>query len=232
MVTEGADIIDIGGESSRPGAAPISEEEEMRRVLPVIEQLAARVPTPISIDTVKPSVARAALRAGASIVNDIAANRADAEMWRVAAETGAAYILMHMQGTPQTMQKNPQYGDVVKEVRAFFEDRLQRVESIGVARERIILDVGIGFGKTLEHNLALLRSLREFQKFQRPLLVGVSRKSFIGRITDAAHPLARLPGSLACTCWAVEQGIQMVRTHDIAATRQAIRMTEALLSRS
>src|SRR6185312_7069212 len=153
LVAEGADILDIGGESTRPRATPVPEAEELRRVIPVIEQLAARVKIPISIDTMKPAVARAAIAAGASIVNDVAANRADDAMWRVVAESGAGYVLMHMQGTPQTMQANPTYGDVVREVNEFFSERLQRLADCGIARERVILDVGIGFGKTLEHNL-------------------------------------------------------------------------------
>ena len=230
LVTEGADIIDIGGESTRPGATPVSEQEELRRVLPVIEQLATRAHVPISIDTMKPAVARAALRAGASFINDIAANRADSEMWRLAAETGAAYVLMHMQGSPQTMQEQPHYADVVAEIGTFFEERLECLRASGVKSEQLILDVGIGFGKTLEHNLQLLAGLKRFERFQRPLLLGVSRKSFIGRVTGVKAPADRLSGSLACACWAVQQGIHLVRTHDVAATRQAVRMTEALMA--
>lgn len=257
LVDQGADILDIGGESTRPRAEPVSEPEELRRVLPVIEKLVSRVKVPISIDTAKPGVARAALQAGASIVNDIAAihragnsvrspafRRSDAvvdpsrlkaglptdEMWRVVAEAGAGYVCMHMQGTPQTMQANPNYADVVREVGDFFRDRLRRLSVCGVTPEQAVLDVGIGFGKTLEHNLQLLASLRSFTKLQRPLLLGVSRKSFIGKLlgTELA---GRLPASLACACLAVEAGVQIIRAHDVAETVQAVRMTEAVLAR-
>ncbi len=229
LVRQGADILDIGGESTRPGATPVSESEELRRVLPVIETLAARVAVPLSIDTMKPAVARAALQAGASIVNDVAANRADNPLWRLVAEAQAGYICMHMQGTPQTMQLNPVYTDVVREVEAFFVDRLRRLRACGVVAEQVVLDIGIGFGKTVEHNLQLLRGLTSFRKQGRPLLLGVSRKSFIGRLTGADVE-ARLPGSLAGACWAVAQGVQLLRTHDVAATAQAVRLTEALLT--
>lgn len=228
LVAEGADLLDIGGESTRPGAAPVSEAEEMRRVMPVLEALAGKVAVPLSIDTMKPAVARAALKAGASLLNDVAAGRPDPEMWRLAAETGAGYVLMHMQGTPQTMQRNPTYADVVGEVEAFFADRLRRLQAGGVHEEQIVLDVGIGFGKGLEHNLQLLAHLRRFTMAHRPLLLGVSRKGFIGQVTGAAPASARLAGSLACICWGVGAGVNLVRVHDVAATRQALRMTEAL----
>ena len=228
LVREGAEILDIGGESTRPGAALVTEEEELRRVLPVIERLVGQVKVPLSIDTQKPAVARAALAAGASIVNDIAANRADDAMWRVVAESGAGYIAMHMQGTPQTMQTTPSYTDVAAEIEAFFEDRLARLATAGVSSEQVALDVGIGFGKTLEHNLQLLASLGRFTKLRRPLLLGVSRKSFIGKLlgTDVAE---RAPAGLACACWAVEAGVNIIRTHDVPETVQAVRMTEAIL---
>jgi dihydropteroate synthase len=229
LVAEGADILDIGGESTRPRATPVSEAEELRRVIPVIEQLAARVNVPISIDTMKPAVARAAIAAGASIVNDVAANREDDAMWRVVAESGAGYVLMHMQGTPQTMQANPTYVDVVREVHEFFSERMQRLADCGIAREQVILDVGIGFGKTLEHNLLLIGALRSFTTLERPLLLGVSRKSFLGKWTGAETP-GRLPAALACTSFGVERGVQVVRTHDVAETVQAVRMTEALMA--
>jgi dihydropteroate synthase len=230
LVEQGAGILDIGGESTRPGAAPVNETEELRRVVPVVEQLAARVPVPVSIDTLKPAVARAALQHGASIVNDVAANRDDEAMWRVVAEAGAGYICMHMQGTPRTMQANPVYTDVVREVREFFDDRLERLQACGVEPDQVVLDVGIGFGKTLEHNLQLLAGLRSFTNIQRPLLLGVSRKGFIGKLLgpDVA---ARLPASLACACLAVEAGVQMLRAHDVAETVQAVRMTEAMVAR-
>ncbi len=230
LVAEGADLLDVGGESSRPNAAPVPAEEEMRRVLPVITRLAAQVSVPISIDTMKPAVAQAGLQAGASVVNDVGANRTDPEMWRLVAKTGAGYVAMHMQGTPRTMQQNPTYQDLFGEVDAFFGDRLQRLEASGVARERVALDVGIGFGKTTDHNLQLLAGLARFKKWNRPLLLGVSRKSFIGQVAHGAAVGERLPGSLACACWAVEAGAHMLRTHDVAATRQALRLTEAILA--
>ena len=231
LVREGADVIDVGGESTRPKAAPVSESEELRRVLPVIEALTSQVRIPISIDTMKPAVARAALRAGASIVNDVAANRDDTEMWQVVAEAQAGYVAMHMQGTPQTMQTAPSYQDVTSEVAAFFADRLNRLAAAGVTAEQVVLDVGIGFGKTVEHNLQLLTQLRSFTRLHRPLLLGVSRKSFIPKVSGDSDATDRLGGSLACACWGVQNGINIVRTHDVAATRQALRMTETLASR-
>jgi dihydropteroate synthase len=229
LAAQGADLLDLGGESTRPGAEPIGEAEELRRVLPVIEQLVPQLRVPLSIDTMKPAVARAALSAGASIVNDVAAGREDEAMWRVVAEFRAGYICMHAQGTPQTMQTAPAYADVVREVGGFFGRRLEQLNARGVAAEQVALDVGIGFGKTLEHNLQLLAALRSFTTLQRPLLLGVSRKSFIGKLlgTDLA---ARLPASLACAVLAIESGVQMIRTHDVAETVQAVRMTEAVLA--
>jgi dihydropteroate synthase len=229
LVEQGAAILDVGGESTRPQATPVSEAEELRRVIPVIEQLVSRVKIPISIDTMKPAVARAAVAAGASIVNDVAANRVDNTMWQVVAETGAGYVLMHMQGTPQTMQANPIYANVVQEVGEFFSDRIRRLGDCGVAAEQVILDVGIGFGKALEHNLLLLGTLGSFTTLARPLLLGVSRKSFMGKLLGAETG-ERLPAGLACAALAVEAGVQIVRTHDVAETVQAIRMTEAILA--
>jgi dihydropteroate synthase len=231
MAAEGADIIDVGGESTRPFAPVVSEAEELRRVLPVIERLVSQVTIPVSIDTQKPTVARAALAAGASIVNDIAANRTDAAMSRLVAEAGAGYVAMHMQGTPQTMQINPTYQDVVAEVGSFFADRLDRLKVAGVQGDQVVFDVGIGFGKTLEHNLRLLASLQCFKKNQRPLLLGVSRKSFISQLLGVNLP-DRLPAALACVGWAVGQGVQILRVHDVAATVQALRMTEAIMART
>jgi dihydropteroate synthase len=229
MVEGGADLIDIGGQSSRPKAPPVVEAEELRRVMPVLERLIGRVRVPISIDTTKPGVARAALVAGASLVNDVMANRADPAMWELVGEYRAGYVVMHMQGTPQTMQDNPVYGDVVGEVNDFFADRLMCLARAGVWSEQVVLDVGIGFGKRLEHNLQLLAGLDRFKRWERPLLLGASRKSFIGQLTGAVEPKERLPGSLACACWAVAAGVQIIRTHDVAATRQAVRLIEAVL---
>jgi dihydropteroate synthase len=232
LVAEGADLIDVGGESTRPDAALVSEAEELRRVLPVIERLAEGVKVPISIDTMKPSVARAALGAGASLVNDVAAHRADPEMWRVVAEAGAGYVVMHMQGTPQTMQHKPHYDDVVAEVNGFLGDRLERLQEAGVTAEQVVCDPGLGFGKTVEHNLQLLGALGSFTKWNRPLLLGASRKSFLRAFASGTMAGVRLPGSLACACWGVARGANIVRTHDVEATRQALRVTEALLAQS
>jgi dihydropteroate synthase len=228
LVEEGADMIDVGGESSRPGAASVSEAEELRRVLPVLEALAGSVVVPLSIDTVKPGVARQALAAGACIINDIAANREDEAMWQVAAESGAAYVAVHMQGSPATMQKDPIYDDVVAEVDHFFEDRLNRLLACGVNAEQVVLDVGLGFGKRVEDNLRLLAHLRRFTRWERPLLLGASRKSFLGA-ASGAKVQERLSPSLACACWGVENGAGIIRCHDVAATRHALRMTEALM---
>jgi dihydropteroate synthase len=229
LVEQGAEIIDIGGESTRPGALPVDEAEELRRVLPVIKRLAGQVKVPIAIDTVKPGVARAALDAGASIVNDVAANREDPALWRFVAEAHAGYVCMHMRGTPQTMQANPIYTDVAREVGEFFCERMRRLRDCGVGRDQIILDPGIGFGKTVGHNLQLLGAARDFTRLERPLLVGVSRKSFIGKLLGA-ELAARLPGALACACMSVAAGVQIIRAHDVAETVQAIRMTEAILA--
>jgi dihydropteroate synthase len=230
LVDEGAEILDIGGESTRPGAKPVSEKEELRRVLPAIEKLAAKITIPISIDTMKHAVARAALAAGASIVNDVAANRRDDAMWQIVAEFRAGYICMHAQGSPRTMQKNPAYKNVVREVGEFFRERLKKLNAAGVAADQVVFDPGIGFGKTPEHNLQLLAGLRRFKKLSRPLLLGVSRKSFLGKISGATLN-ERLPASLACATLAIESGVQIIRTHDVLATLQAMRMAEAILSR-
>ena len=231
LVSQGAEIIDIGGESTRPGAEPVAPAEEMRRVLPVIKGLAARIKVPVSIDTQKPAVARAALRAGASIVNDIAANRAEDEMWRIVAESQAGYICVHMQGTPQTMQLNPVYQDVVREVRDFFGERLKRLKEAGVDAVQVVLDPGIGFGKTLEHNLQLLGRLERLTNLNRPVLLGVSRKSFIGKLLGV-EVAERMAAALACACLAVRSGVSMIRTHDVADTLRTVRMTEAILART
>jgi dihydropteroate synthase len=231
LVEQGAEILDIGGESTRPGAEPVDEKEELRRVIPVIERLASKVTIPLSIDTTKPAVARGALQAGASIVNDVAAYRDNHELWKIVSEFGAGYICMHAQGEPRTMQQNPVYTDVVREVGDFFQGRMGTLlNSAGIMPEQVVLDVGIGFGKTLEHNLQLLANLRSFTKLQRPLLLGVSRKSFIEKLLGAKLN-ERLPASLACATLAVASGVQIIRAHDVAETVQAVRMAEALLAR-
>lgn len=230
LIEQGADIIDIGGESTRPSSQPVGIEEELNRVMPVIERLAGRVHVPISIDTQKVTVARAAVESGASIVNDIAANQNDPAMAALVAESGAAYVVMHMQGVPQTMQRCPVYEDVVQDVTAFFQGQMERLTKCGVEPNQIVLDVGIGFGKNLEHNLELLANLRHFKPFQRPMLVGVSRKSFIGSLLGVDVE-DRLPGSLACACWGALEGMQIVRTHDVVETIHALRLIEALAAR-
>ena len=230
LVAEGAEILDVGGESSRPGAEPVSEAEELRRVIPVIEQLVPQLKVPISIDTAKPAVARAALAAGASIINDVAAAQGNKQMWRIVSDFQAGYIVMHSQGTPPTMQQAPVYKDVVREVGEFFSGQLVELFNEGVAVEQVALDAGIGFGKTLEHNLQLLAGLRTFTKWQRPLVLGVSRKSFIQKLLGADVE-NRLPASLACTVLALAGGgMHIVRTHDVAETAQAVRMAEAVLA--
>lgn len=230
LVHEGADIIDVGGESTRPRSTPVSEAEELKRVIPVIEQLAVQTKAVISIDTMKPAVAQAAIAAGASIINDVGSSHADPTMARLVAETGAGYIVMHMKGTPRTMQENPQYQDIIREVDDFFAAQLNGLTSNGVHPEQTVIDVGIGFGKRLEDNLQLLGKLDQFTKWRRPIVLGVSRKSFMGQLLGS--PVEnRLAPSLACACWAVQNGVQIVRTHDVSATWQALRMTEALEAR-
>ena len=227
LAAEGADLLDIGGESTRPGAPAVSESEELARVIPVIEQLAGQTDAALSIDTQKPAVAKAALAAGAVIINDIAANRADSKMWQIAGAARAGYVAMHMQGTPQNMQNAPTYTDVTAEVRAFFDERLERFTEAGLDAEQVLFDPGIGFGKTVEHNLALLAGLERFKKMKRPLLVGASRKSFIGRLTEAAVE-DRLAGSLACACRAAEAGTAVLRVHDVKETIQALQIWTAI----
>ena len=227
LAAEGADLLDIGGESTRPGAPAVSESEELARVIPVIEQLAGQTDAALSIDTQKPAVAKAALAAGAVIINDIAANRADPKMWQIAVAARAGYVAMHMQGTPQNMQNAPTYTDVTAEVRAFFDERLERFTEAGLDAEQVLFDPGIGFGKTVEHNLALLAGLERFKKMKRPLLVGASRKSFIGRLTEAAVE-DRLAGSLACACRAAEAGTAVLRVHDVKETIQALQIWTAI----
>lgn len=229
MVAEGADLVDVGGESTRPGATPVEEREELRRVMPVIERLQSELKVPLSIDTRKVGVANRALEAGASVVNDIAAGRDDPMLWELLARRQAGYVTMHMQGQPETMQTAPRYGNVVSEVADFFQERLDRLAAAGMKQEQVLLDPGIGFGKSLEHNLQLIAQMAQFQRFGRPLLLGVSRKSFLGHLLGAEVG-DRLPGSLACTVWAVIRGVQVFRTHDVGATVQALRTAEALAS--
>ena len=227
LAEAGADIIDIGGESTRPGAKPVSAEEEMERILPILQGLRRKLNVPISVDTYKSRVARAALDAGADIVNDISALRFDPEMISLAAAEKIPIVLMHMQGRPQTMQTDPRYEDVVQEVKQFLIEQMQQAVSQGIEAANIVLDPGIGFGKTLEHNLALLRKLSELASVGQPLLVGASRKGFIGKILSV-EPGERLEGSLAAAVAAVLAGANIIRTHDVKETRCALRVADAL----
>jgi dihydropteroate synthase len=228
LAEEGADLIDVGGESTRPGAAPVSLGDELERVTGVIEALAASSPVPVSIDTSKAEVARSALAAGASFVNDVTALRGDAAMGGVVAEAGVDVCLMHMKGEPRTMQDDPRYDDVVGEVRAFLEARLAAAVEAGIAEERVWLDPGIGFGKTLEHNLELIRRLDEIVGIGRPVVFGASRKSFLGRLTGRPET-ERVAGTLAVNVLALERGATMFRVHDVAATLDALRVATATL---
>jgi dihydropteroate synthase len=228
LIAEGADLLDIGGESSRPGADPVSVEEEIRRVVPVVEAIHATHPeVPISVDTVKAEVGRRAIEAGACILNDITALRGDPAMAPLAARTGAGVVLMHMQGAPRTMQQAPAYADVVSEVEAFFRERIAAAEQAGIRPETICLDPGVGFGKRLEHNLALIRAGGRFGELGCPLFLGLSRKSFIGALLDLPVE-QRLEGSLAAATAAVLYGAHIVRVHDVAATRRAVAVADAL----
>jgi dihydropteroate synthase len=243
LVTQGAEILDVGGESTRPGAEPVGEEEELRRVVPVIEGLtAAETTAQISIDTSKAAVAEAALGAGASLVNDVSAFRADPAIAGLVADSGAECCLMHMLGEPRTMQRGvggaggPQYKDVVDDVKAFLEERLRFAVGEGVAEERVLLDPGIGFGKTVAHNLELLRRLDELTVLGRPLVIGTSRKSFLGRIGADAAGLAepldarhRLAGTIASNVLALERGASVFRVHDVAPLREALAVAAATL---
>ncbi|MEK7745002.1 MAG: dihydropteroate synthase [Elusimicrobiota bacterium] len=225
MEAEGADMLDIGGESTRPGSDPVSREEECRRVLPVVEALAKKVKIPLSIDTSKAAVAERALDCGASILNDVTALRGDPRMSEAALRYPVV-LLMHMLGTPRTMQEDPRYSDAVAEVAAFLRERLSAFSARGGDTGKVWLDPGIGFGKTLEHNLEILSRLEELRALGRPLVLGASRKSFIGGVLgEPGRPLPaqeRLPGSLAAACRAAEAGVHAVRVHDVKETRRAL----------
>jgi dihydropteroate synthase len=228
LEAEGADILDIGGESTRPGAEPVSLDEELRRVVPVIEALVRQVRVPVSIDTRNAEVMRRAADAGARLINDVAALGHDPDALHVAADTGLPVVLMHAKGDPRTMQLDPRYDDVVLDVYDWLEARIAACEAAGIGRERLIVDPGIGFGKTLDHNVALLASLSIFHGLGCPILLGASRKSFIGRLSGGVPAPERVPGSIAAALAGVAQGVQIVRVHDVAATRQALAVWEAV----
>jgi dihydropteroate synthase len=229
LVDEGADLVDVGGESTRPGSGPIEVDEELLRVVPVIEGLVtARPSTPLSVDTRKPEVASAALDAGASVVNDIAGGRNSALLETVS-RTGAGVVLMHMLGEPRTMQDDPRYDDVVAEVHEFLRERIEAAVFAGIPEERICIDPGIGFGKTVDHNLALLRAVPALRMLGAAVMVGASRKGFIGTLTGVGDPAARLEGSLAVAVLAAAHGADLVRVHDVEATVRALKVADAVV---
>jgi len=227
MAREGADFLDLGAESSRPGSKPISEQEEIDKLIPVISSLVKIIDIPISVDTYKPIVAKEALKAGAKIINDITGLQKFPEMADVISMFGAGVILMHMKGSPSTMQKNPIYKNVVHEVKEFLEESVKISESAGIFPDQIAIDPGIGFGKNQKHNLEILNNLEMFIGLGRPILIGVSRKSFIGNILKLP-PEGRLEGSLAASVIGVTKGVSIVRTHDVKETRKAIKVAEAI----
>jgi len=228
LVKQGADILDVGGESTRPGSDPITPDEEMRRVIPVISELREKTNVLISVDTTKSEVAKAALEAGADIINDISAFRFDDRMPLIATETGVPVILMHMKGVPQTMQSNPYYEDLFQEIRCFLEERMATAEAYGIKRENIIVDPGIGFGKSLEHNLAIINNLNFLEGLDRPILVGISRKSFIGKILNLP-PQERVEGTIASAVLSVLNGAHILRIHDVEPVKRAITVVEAIM---
>lgn len=230
MADEGADIIDVGGESTRPGALDVPAAEEISRVIPVIEGISKKLDIPVSVDTRKAEVAREALKAGASIINDVSGLHHDKELAVVAAKAGAVIILMHMKGEPRDMQQNPVYKNLMQEVRSGLEDSIGIAKKAGVKEEDIIIDPGIGFGKTIEHNLEILRRLAELKARGRPICVGISRKSFIGKILGLANPADRLIGTIAASVIAVENGANLLRVHDVKEAVQAVRMADSILS--
>jgi dihydropteroate synthase len=228
LISEGADIIDVGGESTRPGSDPVPMEEEIRRILPVISGLRKHTKSLISVDTSKSEVALAAITGGADIINDISALRNDPKMISVAAQTGAPVILMHMKGTPKTMQRNPRYENVLLEIKSFLEKKIALAVENGIDREKIIIDPGIGFGKRFEDNLTLIRNLNDFATLDQPILVGISRKSFIGKILDLP-PGEREEGTLASAIISVIQGAHILRVHEVAPVKRAILVAETIL---
>jgi dihydropteroate synthase len=227
LAAEGADLVDVGGESTRPGADPVPVDEELARVLPVVEGLAATLDIPVSVDTRRGEVARAALAEGASVVNDVTGGR-DPELLRAAADTGAGLVLMHMLGDPRTMQADPRYDDVVAEIRTYLGGRLAAAVAAGVAEESVALDPGLGFGKTLQHNLVLMRDIAAFAELGRPVLVGPSRKSFIGAVLDGAPEDERLEGTAGAVAWLAGRGAHVVRVHDVREMVRVVRVVDAI----
>ncbi|HEX2973185.1 MAG TPA: dihydropteroate synthase [Tepidisphaeraceae bacterium] len=228
MCEAGADILDIGGESTRPNSQRVDAEEQIRRILPVIQAIRKQLPVTISVDTTRSAVAEATLDAGAQIINDISAGEEDPEILELAAKRGAPIILMHMKGKPATMQANPAYENVVQEVKDYLRARIAAAEAVGISRGRIMVDPGIGFGKGLEHNLELLRELRGLGELGRPVVLGVSRKAFIGRITGEPEPAKRIMGTAATTAWGVANGAAVMRVHDVGPMAQVVRMVRAI----
>ena len=233
MIKEGADLLDIGGESTRPGSKPISAKEEIRRVIPVIKKISSRVKakTPISVDTYKPLVAQYALDAGAAIINNIMGTPADKELLKMVRNYNAAMILMHIRGKPRTMQKNILYQNLIKEIIRELKSSIEKCLEIGIKSDKIIIDPGIGFGKTPEHNLAIINRLEEFQVLKKPILIGTSRKSFIGRLLNKEAE-KRIFGTIASVCVSVLNGAHIVRVHDVAAVKDAVLVMDAILQQS
>jgi dihydropteroate synthase len=227
LFDEGADIIDVGGESTRPGAEPVSVADELARVLRVVEGL-VDAEIPVSVDTMKPEVARAAIEAGAQVINDVNGLRSEG-MLEIASESEATVCIIHMLGEPRTMQLNPQYADVVEDVLTWLIDRAESACAAGIAKDKIWIDPGIGFGKTIDHNLSLLKATGEFASSGYPVMIGASRKSFIGKIVEEDDPANRLPGSLAAALYAAHKGARIIRVHDVAATVQALTLQSAIL---
>lgn len=228
MAAEGADIIDIGGESTRPGAQKVPLDEELRRVLPVIEKLASKLNLPVSIDTYKSQVAKAALEAGASMVNDISGLNFDPEMARTVSAAKAGLVLMHIKGTPENMQADPHYDDLLAEVGSYLKASIKTAAEAGIKHEMIAIDPGICFGKTVEHNLRLIKDLEYFKRFNCPIVAGISRKSFIGKLNNNIPASERLPGSLAAALLAVQNGAAVIRCHDVKETVQALTVYQAV----
>ena len=227
LAEEGADVLDVGGESTRPGAAEVPVDDELERVVPVVEQLVKQVDVPVGVDTRKAEVARRGLDAGAAIVNDVTAG-SDADMFGVVRETGAGLVLMHMRGDPQTMQDDPRYDDVVTEVRDYLASRIGSAVAAGVPRAQLCVDPGIGFGKNLDHNLAILRAIASFRELRTPVLVGASRKRFIGQLTGVDDPADRIEGTAGAVAWCAAQGVDVVRVHDVLQMRRVVNVVDAI----